>query len=119
MPRSTNNVAAKKRRKKILDSAKGYFGGKSKLYRTAKLAVEKSGLYAYRDRKVRKREFRKLWIVRINAAVRANGLSYSKFINGLAKSNIQLNRKSLAYLAMNDKQAFDKICEQVKSSLAN
>jgi len=119
MPRSTNNVAAKKRRKKVLDSAKGYFGGKSKLYRTAKLAVEKSGLYAYRDRKVRKREFRKLWIVRINAAARVNGLSYSKFISGLAKSNIQLNRKSLAHLAMHDKQAFDKICEQVKSNLAN
>ncbi len=115
MPRSTNNVAAKKRRKKILDSAKGYFGAKSKLYRTAKLAVEKSGVYAYRDRKARKREFRKLWIVRINAAARINGLSYSRFIDGLAKSNIQLDRKTLAYLAMNDADAFAKICDQVKS----
>jgi len=117
MPRSTNNVAAKARRKKVLKAAKGYFGGKSKLYRTAKLAVEKSGLYAYRDRKTRKREFRKLWIVRINAAARMNGLSYSKLIYGLNKAEIILNRKTLAYLAMHDKMAFDKICEKVKSKL--
>ena len=115
MPRITNNVAAKKRKKKYLKAAKGYFGTRSKLYKTARMAVEKGWLYAYRDRKVKKRSFRNLWIIRINAAARLNGLSYSKFINGLSKANMNFNRKTLAYLAMNDIEAFNKICDEIKT----
>lgn len=116
MPRSTNNVAAKQRRKKYLKAAKGYWGGRSKLYRTAREAVEKGWQYAYRDRKAKKREFRKLWIIRINAAARLNGLTYSQLINGLSKLNIEINRKALAHLAMNDMEAFAKICDTVKEN---
>lgn len=117
MARVTNNVAAKKRRKKYLKAAKGYYGGRNNLYRQARQAVEKGWLYAYRDRKNRKREFRKLWIVRINAAARQQGLTYSTFINGLNQANIELDRKTLAYLAVNDPQAFNDLCETVKQTI--
>jgi large subunit ribosomal protein L20 len=113
MPRAKNNVAAKKRHKKILKLAKGYRLGKSRLYRTAKDQVEKSLQYAYRDRRQKKREFRKLWIARINAACRLNGLSYSKFIHQLNEKNIELNRKVLAHLAMHEPNAFKALVEQV------
>lgn len=116
MSRSMNNVAAKKRRKKYLKAAKGYFGARSRQYRAARQAVEKGWLYAYRDRKNRKREFRKLWIVRINAAARLQGLTYSNFINGLMKNNVEVDRKTLAYLAMNDQEAFNKLCDIVKEN---
>ena len=118
MPRATNNVASRRRQKKYLKVAKGYFGARSKLYKTAMQAVEKAWLYAYRDRKQRKRMFRRLWIVRINAGARANGLTYSTFINGLNKSNIQINRKILAYLAMHDRVAFDALCTQIAGQIA-
>jgi large subunit ribosomal protein L20 len=117
MSRATNNVAAKKRRKKYLKAAKGYYGARGNLYRAARQAVEKGWLYAYRDRKNRKREFRKLWIIRINAAARLNGLTYSAFINGLTKVEIDLDRKSLAHLAMNDPQAFTELCTIVKEAI--
>ena len=118
MPRAVNNVAAKKRKKKILKAAKGYVGGRSKLYRTAKQAVEKGWQYAYRDRRTKKREIRKLWIIRINAAARSNDLSYSKFINGLKKANIEIDRKILAELAYQDTEAFTKLCEIAKQQLS-
>ena len=102
MPRSVNNVAHKARKKKFLKAAKGYVGGRSKLYRTARQAVEKGWQYAYRDRKNKKREFRRLWIIRINAAARLNDLSYSKLINGLKNANVEIDRKVLANLAFND-----------------
>ncbi|HHU76468.1 MAG TPA: 50S ribosomal protein L20 [Firmicutes bacterium] len=111
MPRVKNSVATRKRRKKILKMAKGYFGSRSKLFRVANQQVMKSLLYAYRDRKVRKRDFRKLWIARINAATRNNGLSYSKFMNGLKKAGIEINRKMLAELAVSDPIAFKKMVE--------
>jgi len=116
MPKATNSVASRKRRKKILKSAKGYWGGKSKLLKTAKEAVERSMRYAYRDRRVKKRQFRKLWITRINAGVRQHGLSYSKFINLLELKNIKLNRKVLADLAVTDKNAFTAIVKNVKEA---
>jgi len=112
MPRSKNAVPSHRRRKKILNQAKGYYGGKSKLLRTAKEAVDKSLAYSYRDRKKRKSDFRKLWIARINAAVRENGLSYSKFINNLKKSNITLDRKMLAHIAFTDPVTFQKIVQK-------
>ncbi len=102
---------AKNRRKKILKLAKGFRGGRSKLFRTAADAVDKALSYAYRDRKAKKRDFRKLWIARINAASRMNGLSYSKFIHGLKLANIELDRKVLAELAISDPAAFSKIAE--------
>ncbi len=105
-----------RRRKKILKLAKGYFGAKKNLYRTAKEQVEKSLAYSYAGRKQRKRDFRKLWIIRINAAVREYGLSYSKFIDGLNKANINLNRKVLSELAVRDPEAFKSIVEKVKAS---
>lgn len=117
MPRAVNNVAAKKRKKKILKAAKGYVGGRSKLYRTAKQAVEKGWQYAYRDRRNKKREFRKLWIIRINAAARMHDLTYSTFINGLKKANIDIDRKMLADLAFGDMEAFTKLCEVAKQQL--
>jgi large subunit ribosomal protein L20 len=116
MPRAKNAVSSRKRRKKILKAAKGYWGGKSRLFKTAKESVERAMLYAYRDRRVRKRDFRKLWIIRINAAVRPHGLNYSKFIHLLDKSNIQLNRKILADLAVSDPDVFSKILENVKNA---
>jgi large subunit ribosomal protein L20 len=116
MPRSTNNVAAHRRHKKYLKAARGYYGARSKLYRTARQAVEKGLAYAYRDRKQKKRMFRKLWITRINAGARANGLTYSLLINGLNKANIEINRKVLAHLAMHDPNAFTSLCKQVKTN---
>lgn len=118
MPRVKGGTVARKRRKKILKLAKGYFGSKHLLYRTANEQVMKSLAYAYRDRKRRKREFRKLWITRINAASRLNGLSYSKLINGLAKANVEVNRKMLADLAVNDAAGFTAIVELAKKGLA-
>ncbi len=113
MPRAKNNVAARHRRKKILKAAKGYRLGKSRLYKTAKDQVEKSWQYAYRDRRAKKRSFRRLWITRINAACRLNGVSYSVFMNGLKKANIQLDRKVLADLAVQDPQGFSALVKQV------
>ncbi|MCD4795673.1 MAG: 50S ribosomal protein L20 [Candidatus Cloacimonetes bacterium] len=114
MSRSVNNVAAKKRRKKYLKAAKGYVGGRSKLYRTARQAVEKGWQYAYRDRKVKKRDFRRLWIIRINAAARMHDLSYSKLISGLKKAEVEIDRKVLAHLAFHDMDAFGKLCDLAK-----
>ena len=108
---------ARRRRNKVLKLARGFRGGRSKLYRTAADAVDKALMYAYRDRRARKRDFRKLWIVRINAAARMNNLSYSKFINGLAKANIALDRKILAELAVNDSAAFSKLAEIAKKNI--
>lgn len=115
MPRVKNSVATRKRRKKILKLAKGYFGSKSKLFRVANQQVMKSLAYAYRDRKARKRDFRKLWITRINAAARNNGLSYSRFIDGLKKAGVEINRKMLAELAVNDPEAFSHLAKVAKS----
>jgi large subunit ribosomal protein L20 len=117
MPRVKRGVTARKRHKKILKLAKGYRGAKSKLFRPANQAVMKSLYYAYVGRKLRKRDFRKLWISRINAAARANGLSYSKFINGLKQAGVQINRKMLADLAVNDTKAFGELVEVAKSKL--
>jgi large subunit ribosomal protein L20 len=115
MPRAKNMVASRARRKKILKLAKGYRLSKSKLYKTAKESVERALAYAYRDRKQKKRNFRKLWITRINAACRQNDISYSRFIGGLKTKNIDLNRKVLADIAFSDPAAFAKIVEQVKA----
>lgn len=114
MPRSVNAVASRARRKKILKAAKGYFGARSKVYTVAKNAVEKALSYAYRDRRAKKRAFRRLWIARINAATRMNGMSYSKFIFALKKADIDLNRKVLADLAMNHPAQFEAIVQKVK-----
>ena len=111
-------VNAHKKRAKILKSAKGYYGAKSKLYRVAREAVMKSGNYAYIARRDKKRDFRRLWNVRINAEARVNGLSYSNLIHGLKLAGIDLNRKVLADLAVSDKAAFAKVCEQAKNALA-
>lgn len=118
MPRVKRGVIARKSHKKVLNKAKGYSGARSRVFRAAKQQVIKSEQYAYRDRKVRKREFRALWIIRINAAARDNGLSYSQFINGLKKANIEIDRKILADMAIHDKPAFSKIIEKAKASLA-
>ena len=118
MPRVKRGVTAKARHKKVLEQAKGYRGARSRLYKVAKQAVDKAGQYAYRDRRQRKRQFRSLWVVRINAAARENGLSYSRFIAGLNKAEIDLDRKVLADLAVNDKPAFTQLAEQAKSALA-
>jgi large subunit ribosomal protein L20 len=115
MPRATNNVAARKRRKKILKAAKGYKLGKSRLYKTAKDQVEKGWLYAYRDRKARKRTFRSLWITRINAACRLNEISYSVFINKLKEAKITLDRKVLADLAVRSPEDFSALVKQVSA----
>ena len=114
MPRSVNHVASRKRRKKILKQAKGYFGARSKVYTVAKNAVEKGLQYAYRDRRNKKRAFRRLWIARINAAVRSHGLTYSKFIHLMSEKEIHLNRKVLADLAMNHPEAFKAVVDKVK-----
>lgn len=118
MPRVKRGVTARNRHKKILAKAKGYRGARSRVYRVAYQAVVKAGQYAYRDRRQRKRQFRALWIARINAAAREHGLSYSRFINGLNKAQIELDRKILAELAVNDKAAFAIVAEQAKSALA-
>lgn len=117
MARIKRAVNAVKKRRKILRLAKGYFGAKSKQYRTAHQAVMRSYRYAYVGRRLRKRDFRKLWIARINAAARLNGLSYSKFINGLKKANVDVNRKILADLAVNDVNAFNELIEVAKKQL--
>lgn len=114
MPRSVNAVASRARRKKILKQAKGYFGRRKNVWTVAKNAVEKGLSYSYRDRKVKKREFRKLWIQRINAAVREHDMSYSQFIGALKKAEIELDRKVLADLAMNHPEAFAEIVKKVK-----
>ncbi len=114
MPRSVNSVASRARRKKVLKHAKGYFGRRKNVWTVAKNAVEKGWLYAYRDRKTKKRNFRGLWIMRINAAARQHGMSYSKFMGKVKAADIQLNRKVLADLAMNDPQAFKAVVDKVK-----
>lgn len=114
MPRSVNTVASRARRKKVLKLAKGYFGRRKNVWTVAKNAVEKGLSYAYRDRKVKKREFRKLWIQRINAGAREHGLSYSQFMGKLSASKIELNRKVLADLAMNHPEAFKAVVDQLK-----
>ncbi len=113
MPRSVNHVASKARRKKTLKLAKGYFGRRKNVWTVAKNAVEKGLTYAYRDRRAKKREFRSLWIVRINAACRINGVSYSKFMGKLNSSSLEINRKVLADLAMNDPAGFKAIFDQI------
>jgi len=114
MPRSVNSVASRKRRKKILKAAKGYFGRRKNVYTVAKNAVEKAMSYAYRDRKNNKRNFRSLWVMRINAGARLHGMSYSQFMGKIKANNIDLNRKVLADLAMNNTEAFKAIVEKVK-----
>lgn len=118
MPRVKRGVTAHRRHKKMLKRAKGYSGARSRVYRVAKQAVTKAGQYAYRDRKQRKRMFRSLWIQRINAAARENGLSYSRLISGLKKENIEIDRRVLAELAVNEKAAFVAIAERAKTGLA-
>ena len=118
MPRVKRGVTAKARHKKVLAQSKGYRGRRSNVYRIAKEAVMKAGQYQYRDRRNKKREFRALWIARINAAVRELGMSYSMFMNGLKKASIDIDRKVLSDLAIHDKAAFSKIAEQAKASLA-
>ena len=117
MPRVSNNVARLKRKRRILKHAKGYFGRRKNLYKTAKEAVERGWVYAYRDRKNRKREFRRLWIMRINAAARLHDLSYSRFMNGLNLAGIEINRKILADLAVRDPHAFGQLAEAAKAKL--
>ncbi len=116
--RTTNGVTRHHAKKRLFKRAKGYRGGRSKLLRTVKETLIRSGTYAYRDRRVRKRDFRKLWIIRINAAVRERGLRYSEFIGGLKQAGIELDRRALAELAVADPAAFDQIVDQVKASLA-
>lgn len=114
MPRSVNSVASRARRKKVLKAAKGYWGRRKNVWTVAKNAVEKGLVYAYRDRKAKKRDFRKLWIQRINAGVREYGMSYSRFMGAMKTANIDLNRKVLADLAMNHPEAFKAIVDKVK-----
>ena len=118
MPRVKRGVVARRRHKKILKQAKGYYGARSRVFRVAKQAVIKAHQYAYRDRRVRKRQFRALWIARINAGARANGLSYSRLMSGLKKANVEIDRKVLADLAMNEQAAFTAVVEKAKASLA-
>jgi large subunit ribosomal protein L20 len=118
MPRVKRGVQARARHKKVLKQAKGYYGARSRVYRVAVQAVTKAGQYAYRDRRQRKRQFRQLWIARINAAARTNGLSYSKFINGLKKASVEIDRKILADIAVYDKGAFTALVEKAKEGLA-
>ena len=118
MPRVKRGVTAHRRHKKILKQAKGYYGARSRIYRVAKQAVIKAGQYAYRDRRVKKRTFRALWITRINAASRANDLTYSRLIAGLKKAEIGLDRRVLADLAVHDKEAFAAVVERAKTALA-
>jgi large subunit ribosomal protein L20 len=118
MPRVKRGTMTHKRHHRILKLASGYWGGKSRLFKTAKEAVMKSGNYAFRDRRVRKREFRRLWIARINAACRANGMQYSRFIEALTKAGIDLDRKVLADMAVADEQGFASLVERAKAQLA-
>ncbi|MAW39151.1 MAG: 50S ribosomal protein L20 [Gammaproteobacteria bacterium] len=118
MARITRGVVANRRHKKILKEAKGYYGARSRVFRVAKQAVIKAGQYAYRDRRVKKRVFRALWITRINAQARESGITYSQLIAGLKKANIEIDRRVLADLAVHDKPAFSAIVDQAKASLA-
>ena len=118
MPRVKRGVTAHRRHKKVLKKAKGYYGARSRVFRVAKQAVTKAGQYAYRDRRVRKRMFRGLWIQRINAAARENGLSYSRMIDGLKRQNVEIDRRVLADLAVNEKEAFAVLAEKAKEALA-
>ena len=118
MPRVKRGVTARARHKKVMKAAKGYYGARSRVYRVAVQAVTKAGQYAYRDRRQKKRQFRQLWIARINAAARQNGLSYSRLIAGLKKASIEIDRKVLADLAVNEKAAFAAIVEKAKAELA-
>jgi len=114
MPRVSNAVATKKRKKKVLKQSKGYWGARSRLFRTAREAVDRAQVYAYRDRRQRKRDFRRLWIVRINAAARRNGMSYSQLVHGLGQAGVAINRKVLADLAVRDPAAFAAVVEQAR-----
>ncbi|QEQ97330.1 50S ribosomal protein L20 [Neptunomonas concharum] len=118
MARVKRGVQARRRHKKILKQAKGYYGARSRVFRVAKQAVIKAGQYAYRDRRQRKRQFRALWIARINAAARLNGLSYSRFIAGMKKASIEIDRKVLADLAVHEQAAFSAVVEKAKAALA-
>ena len=118
MSRATNAVARRKRRKKVLGQAKGYWGRKHSSYRFANEQLMRSGAYAYRDRRTRKRDFRRLWITRINAAARKEGMTYSEFIHGLDQAGVEVNRKMLADIAVRDPEAFKGVCEQAKSAAA-
>ena len=118
MPRVKRAVVARARRKKVLKQAKGYYGQRSRSFRVAKQAVIKAGQYAYRDRRQKKRQFRSLWIVRINAQAREHGLTYGRFMSGLKKAEIELDRKVLADLALNEKEAFGALAERAKEALA-
>jgi large subunit ribosomal protein L20 len=118
MPRVKRGVTARAKHKKVLAQAKGYYHARGKVFKVAKQAVAKSGQYAYRDRRVRKRDFRSLWIARINAAARECGLSYSRFISGLSKAAIEIDRKVLADIAVHDKKAFAALADQARASLA-
>jgi len=118
MPRVKRGVTARARHKKVLKKAKGYSGARSKVFRVAKQAVTKAGQYAYRDRRQKKRQFRALWIARINAGARTCGLSYSRMMNGLSRAGIEIDRKVLAALALDDMPAFSKLAEQAKANLA-
>ena len=118
MPRVKTGVVRRRRHKKILKLAKGFYSGRRKHFRKAKEQLERSMMYAFRDRKQKKREFRKLWIIRINAAARLNGMNYSTFMNGLSKAGIELDRKILADMAMNDAAAFTAVAEASKAALA-
>ena len=118
MPRVKRGVTAHRRHKKILKQAKGYYGARSRVFRVAKQAVTKAGQYAYRDRRQRKRQFRVLWITRINAQSRANGMTYSRLINGLKRADIGLDRRVLADLAVHDKEAFAAVVERARTALA-
>ena len=117
MPRVKHSVATKKRKKKVLKQTKGYWGARSRLFRTAQEALNRAQVYAYRDRRNRKRDFRRLWIARINAAARLNGLSYSQLIHGLNQAGVEVNRKLLADIAVRDPQAFTAMTEQAKAHL--
>jgi large subunit ribosomal protein L20 len=119
MPRVKRGVQAHARHKKVLKEAKGYYGARSKVYRVAKQAVIKAGQYAYRDRRVKKREFRALWIQRINAAARMCDLSYSRFIDGLNKAGVEVDRKMLADIAVHDMPAFERLADKAKAALAS
>lgn len=117
MPKVKTSVASKKRKKKVLKQTRGYWGARSRLFRTAQEALDRAQVYAYRDRRNRKRDFRRLWIARINAAARLNGLSYSQLIHGLNQAGIEMNRKILADLAVRDPQAFASVAEQARVHL--
>lgn len=117
MPKAKKGAARKRARKRVLKAAEGFWGGRSKLYRKAKETILRAGVFAYRDRKVRKREFRRLWIVRIGAAARQRGLSYSHLMNGLEKAGIDIDRKMLAEMAVKDAQGFDRLVEAARAQI--